>query len=65
MSQYAPRLPDSAAKSVRSAKLSEDRRVWVCKLACGHTVNHNYRRSRPWPRELRCAECAGVKAGAA
>jgi hypothetical protein len=64
MSQYAPTLPDCWLVRVQRAVVSRDRRVWECKMVCGHTIRHNYRKSRPWPRELRCAECAGVKGGA-
>lgn len=64
MSTYAPRLSDQWLRRVERAHVSGDKRVWVCRMSCGHTINHNYRRNRRWPRELRCAECAGVKGGA-
>lgn len=64
MSTRTPTLSDRWLRRVCEAPVSRDKRVWVCKLSCGHTVNHNYRKNRRWPRELRCAECAGVKAGA-
>ncbi len=64
MSTRTPTLSDRWLRRVRSATISDNRRVWICKLACDHTANCNYRKNRRWPRELRCAECAGVKGGA-
>lgn len=64
MSTRTPTLSDRWLRRVQQTRTSADGRVWLCDLDCGHTVNHNRRRNRERPKALRCATCAGAKAGA-